>query len=38
MSERKFAISIDDNFNQDLIDFPGYNVTVVKRPEELEYK
>ncbi|KAF9658281.1 hypothetical protein ABHQ57_15000 [Tenacibaculum sp. ZH5_bin.1] len=38
MSERKYAISIDENFNQDLKDFPGQEVTVVKRPEELDYK
>lgn len=37
-SERKFAITIDDNFIYDLLNFPGYHVTAVKRPELLDYK
>lgn len=35
MSERKYAITIDDNLFNDLTSF---NATVVKRPEQLAYK
>lgn len=37
-SHRKFAISIDNNFIHDLLNFPGYEVTAVKRPELLNYE
>ena len=38
LSQRQFAISIDDNFIYDLINFPGYHVTAVKRPELINYE
>ncbi len=37
LSERKYALSIDDNFIYDLINFPGFIVRAEKRPENLEY-
>jgi hypothetical protein len=37
LSARKYALTIDDNFIFDLINFPGYAVTAVKRPELLNY-
>ena len=38
LSKRKIALTIDDNLFNDLINFPGYIVTVSKRPEEIDYK
>ncbi len=37
LSERKFALSIDDNFIKDLLNFPGFKVIVEKRPEKLPF-
>ncbi len=37
LSERKFAITIDDNFVYDLTHFPGFTVKAEKRPELLPY-
>lgn len=38
MSDRKFAITIDDNFYVDFKKFKAFSVTVAKRPEALNYK
>jgi hypothetical protein len=38
MSDRKYALTIDNNLYCDLKNFPGFNVTVEKRPENLDYK
>lgn len=38
LSDRKFALSIDDAFVKDLINFPGFKVTAHKRPEHLPYE
>jgi hypothetical protein len=37
LSERKFALSIDENFIYDLLNFSGFKVCVEKRPEKLSY-
>ena len=37
LSDRKFALAYDNNFISDLEDFPGFTVTVTKRPENLPY-
>lgn len=37
LSDRKFALSIDDKFIEDLRNFPGFAVRAEKRPENLEY-
>ncbi len=37
LSHRKYALSIDDAFVADLINFPGFVVTACKRPEDLPY-
>lgn len=37
LSERKFALAIDDNFVYDLKNFPGFIVQAEKRPENLPY-
>lgn len=37
LSHRKYALSIDDAFVSDLINFPGFVVTAYKRPEDLPY-
>ena len=38
LSNRKFCLTYDDNLTKDLINYPGYNVTVKKRPEDINYK
>lgn len=38
LSERKMALTEDENFIHDLINFSGFEVIVAKRPEELNYK
>lgn len=38
LSERKMALSLDDNFRYDLNNFPGHQAVARARPEELEYK
>ena len=37
LSERKYALSIDDDFIFDLMNFPGYIARAEKRPENLPY-
>ncbi len=37
LSDRKMALSIDDNFLKDLLIFKKFKVTVAKRPELLPY-
>lgn len=37
LSERKFALSYDDNFIKDIKKFSGFKVTIEKRPEKLPY-
>ncbi|WP_395061914.1 hypothetical protein [Flavobacterium sp.] len=37
LSERKFALSYDDNFIKDIKIFPKFKVTAEKRPENLPY-
>lgn len=37
LSQRKYALALDDNFIFDLVHFPGFVVTVSKRPEQLPY-
>ncbi len=37
LSHRKYALSIDDAFVADLLNFPGFVVTACKRPEDLPY-
>jgi len=38
LSDRKFALSYDDNFIYDLEHFAGFTVRVEKRPEDLPYE
>lgn len=37
LAERKYGLSYDINFIYDLVNFPGFNVFVEKRPEKLPY-
>jgi hypothetical protein len=37
LSQRKYALSLDDDFIYDLVHFPGFSVKAVKRPENLPY-
>ncbi|MCK4760673.1 MAG: hypothetical protein KAW12_00640 [Candidatus Aminicenantes bacterium] len=37
MSDRKIALSLDDNLIYDLVHFPGFTVKAEKRPENLPY-
>lgn len=37
LSDRKYALAIDDAFCHDLTHFPGFVVRVEKRPEKLPY-
>ena len=37
LSNRKMALSIDDKFLTDLVNFAGFQVVAAKRPEELNY-
>jgi hypothetical protein len=37
LSHRKYALSIDDAFVNDLLNFPKFQVLACKRPEELPY-
>jgi len=37
LSYRKYALSIDDNFLKDLVNFPKHKVTAAKRPENIPY-
>ena len=38
LSERKMALTNDDKFASDLVNFPGFTVIVSDRPEQLPYK
>ncbi len=38
MSDRKYALTYDENFTYDLEHFPGFTVIVRKRPEDIPYK
>jgi len=38
LSNRKMCLTYDGNLSRDLKNFPGHNVTVEKRPENLNYK
>lgn len=38
MSDRKYALTLDDNFVYDLENFPGFTVLVKKSPKDLPYK
>jgi hypothetical protein len=38
LSDRKYALTIDDKLFDDLRDFPGFKVWVEKRPENLDYE
>lgn len=38
MSDRKYALTYDDNFTYDLEHFPGFTVIVQKRPEDIPYR
>ncbi|MGE5343195.1 MAG: hypothetical protein ACM3SY_17120 [Candidatus Omnitrophota bacterium] len=38
LSDRKYALSLDDNFIYDLRSFPRFKVKVEKRPEDLPYR
>lgn len=38
LSERKYALTYDDNLTYDLEQFSGFTVIVSKRPEDIPYK
>lgn len=38
LSERKLCLTYDDNLTADLQNFPGFNIIVKKRPEDLNYQ
>ncbi|MBN2589770.1 MAG: hypothetical protein JXA96_07900 [Sedimentisphaerales bacterium] len=38
LSDRKYALSLDDKFINDLRNFPGFTVLIEKRPEDLPYE
>lgn len=38
LSNRKYALSLDDDFIYDLLHFPGFKVRAEKRPEKLPYR
>lgn len=38
LSNRKFALSYDEDFIYDLVNFSGFTVLAKKRPEEIPYK
>ena len=38
MSDRKYALTYDENLTYDLEHFPGFTVIVRKRPEDIPYK
>ena len=37
LSERKYAISYDENFTFDVVNFSGFKAKVEKRPEDINY-
>lgn len=38
LSDRKYALTYDENFTYDLEHFPGFSVIVKSRPEDIDYK
>lgn len=38
LSERKMALTNDEKFTYDLVNFPGFTVIVSDRPEQIPYK
>lgn len=38
LSDRKLALSLDDNFRYDVNSFPGHGAVAKERPEELAYR
>ena len=38
LSDRKYALTLDDNFKYDLEHFAGFSVRVEKKPEDLPYE
>lgn len=38
LSDRKMALTNDENFTSDLVNFPGFTVVVSDRPEKISYK
>jgi hypothetical protein len=38
LSARQYALSYDDSFINDLVNFPGFRVTAAKRPELIPYR
>lgn len=38
LSSRRYALSIDNDFVNDLLSFPGFTVTVAKRPQHINYR
>ena len=38
LSDRKYALTLDDNFKYDLDNFTGFSCRVEKKPENLPYK
>ncbi|MGL5034360.1 MAG: hypothetical protein ACRC6M_11235 [Microcystaceae cyanobacterium] len=37
LSHRKYALTLDQKFTFDLINFPGFEVTVKTKPQDLRY-
>jgi hypothetical protein len=37
LSDRKYALTLDEKFTTDLINFPGFTVTVGKKPADIPY-
>lgn len=37
LSHRKYALSIDDDFVHDIVNFPGFTARAAKRPQDLPY-
>ncbi len=38
LSDRKYALSLDEDFIYDLVHFPGFHARVERRPEKLPYE
>jgi len=37
LSERKYALSFDENFVNDILNFPGFVVVAAKKPQDIPY-
>jgi len=37
LSDRKYALTLDEKFTDDLLNFPSFNATVGKRPSDIPY-